>query len=114
MHALDRHPDQRAWLAKDLPGRIGTAVEELLRWGSAVTDFRRTATRDTVLAGQEITAGDRVVILGNRDDQVFADPWTLDLSRNPNPHVTFGGAVSTSALGLRWPGHSSVPCSLRC
>jgi cytochrome P450 len=102
VYALDRHPQQRAWLTEDLADRIPTAVEEFLRWGSAVMTFRRTATIDTVLSGQEIAQGDRVVMFyssGNRDERVFAEPWTLDLTRNPNPHVTFGGGGVHFCLG---------------
>jgi cytochrome P450 len=102
VYALDRNPQQRAWLVEDLPARIPTAVEEFLRWGSAVMTFRRTTTADTVLNGQAIAAGDKVVMFyssGNRDELAFADPWTVDLSRNPNPHVTFGGGGVHFCLG---------------
>ncbi|MER6121377.1 cytochrome P450 [Streptomyces sp. NPDC001795] len=69
------------------------AVEELLRWHPPVLSFRRTAVRDTELAGQAIRAGDKVVVFhasANRDERVFAAPDRLDLSRTPNPHVSFG------------------------
>src|SRR5690606_10673523 len=60
--ALSEHPDQRrAWL-DDLDGLAPTAVEEVLRWASPVMHFRRTATRDVVLRGREIAAGDKVVL----------------------------------------------------
>ena len=55
--------------------------------------FRRTATRDTMLGDQHIRAGDKVVIwfgAANRDPAVFADPHQLDLRRDPNPHLAFG------------------------
>ncbi|MEU5218262.1 cytochrome P450 [Streptomyces sp. NPDC020807] len=71
----------------------GTAVDELLRVHPPVLSFRRTAARDTVLAGQEIRAGDKVVVFhasANHDERVFADPHRLDLARTPNPHVSFG------------------------
>jgi cytochrome P450 len=102
VHAFDHYPDQREWLTEDLGGRLPTAVEELLRWGSAVMDFRRTATTDTVLGGQAISQGDKVVMFyssGNRDERAFTEPWTLDLSRDPNPHVTFGGGGVHFCLG---------------
>ncbi|MFF3325227.1 cytochrome P450 [Streptomyces sp. NPDC002889] len=69
------------------------AVDELLRRHPPVLSFRRTATRDTTLAGQPIRAGDKVVVFhasANHDERVFSDPQRLDLSRTPNPHVSFG------------------------
>ncbi|MGW2488925.1 cytochrome P450 [Streptomyces sp. NPDC001606] len=69
------------------------AVEELLRLHPPVLTFRRTAARDTELAGRRIRAGDKVVVFhasANRDERVFADPDRLDLARSPNPHVSFG------------------------
>ena len=102
MRALQDFPDQRAWLLEDFDGRIGSAVEEFLRFASPVMTFRRTATRDTVLAGQEIAAGEWVAMVyasGNRDERVFADPMRLDLSRSPNPHQGFGGGGPHFCLG---------------
>lgn len=72
---------------------LGTAVDELLRRHPPVLTFRRTAARDTELAGQRIRAGDKVVVFhasANHDERVFADPHRLDLNRAPNPHVSFG------------------------
>ncbi|MEV8532593.1 cytochrome P450 [Streptomyces sp. NPDC051211] len=69
------------------------AVDELLRVHPPVLSFRRTAARDTVLAGQHIRAGDKVVVFhasANHDERVFTDPARLDLGRAPNPHVSFG------------------------
>ncbi|MFK4065622.1 cytochrome P450 [Streptomyces sp. NPDC029674] len=70
-----------------------TAVEELLRRHPPVLSFRRTAARDTELAGTRIAAGDKVVVFhasAHHDERVFTDPHRLDLSRAPNPHVAFG------------------------
>ncbi|MFF1376223.1 cytochrome P450 [Streptomyces sp. NPDC058308] len=70
-----------------------TAVEELLRRHPPVLSFRRTATRDTELAGTRIAAGDKVVVFhasAHDDERVFTAPHRLDLSRSPNPHVAFG------------------------
>jgi len=92
MKALMDHPDQLAFL-RDHPEASAIAVEELLRFASPVYHFRRTATRDTELGGQQIKAGDKVVMWfasGNRDEAVFADPYRLDLTRYPNEHMTFG------------------------
>jgi cytochrome P450 len=102
--ALIEHPEQRAWLAED-PERWDLAVEELLRWATPVMHFRRTATRDTEIAGQAIAEGDRVVmwhISGNRDEIVFDDPYSLDLGRSPNEHldhIAFGGGGPHFCLG---------------
>ncbi len=91
--ALMEHPDQYAWLMEDLPGRLPTAREELLRWTSPVIYMRRTALKDVELAGQQIREGDKVVMYfgaANRDPAAFDRPEMLDLSRDPNPHIAFG------------------------
>ena len=91
--ALMEHPDQYAWLMADLPNRLPSAREELLRWTSPVIYMRRTARHDTELAGQAIKAGDKVVMYfgaANRDPGAFDRPDVLDLARDPNPHIAFG------------------------
>ncbi|MFH9083882.1 cytochrome P450 [Streptomyces sp. NPDC017673] len=90
--ALAEHPETYASLRA---GKVGvpSAVDELLRWHPPVLTFRRTAVRDTELAGRAIGAGDKVVVFhasANRDERVFAAPDRLDLARSPNPHVSFG------------------------
>jgi cytochrome P450 len=78
------------------------ATEEVLRWTAVTTHFRRTATCDTELRGQRIAEGDKVVVYfpsGNFDDEQFADPYTLDLSRTPNDHLTFGRGGPHRCLG---------------
>jgi cytochrome P450 len=90
--ALAEHPDEYERL-RDGKVQLDTAVDELLRWHPPVLTFRRTAAEDTELAGQPIRAGDKVVVFhasANHDERVFADPHRLDLSRAPNPHVSFG------------------------
>ncbi|MGV9246416.1 cytochrome P450 [Streptomyces sp. NPDC003710] len=90
--ALAGHPGAYDAL-RERPGRLPLAVEELLRWHPPVLSFRRSAARDTELAGQRIRAGDKVVVFhasANRDERVFTAPDTLDLFRTPNPHVSFG------------------------
>jgi cytochrome P450 len=92
MLALIEHPAERARLLAD-PSLLPTAVEEMLRWVTPVITFRRTATRDTGLAGVPIRAGDKVVVFyasANRDETVFANPDALDVGRTPNEHLTFG------------------------
>ncbi len=104
MLALIEHPDQRRRLLDD-PRLIDLAIEEFLRWASPVMHFRRTATRDTEIRGQRIAAGDRVVIWhisANRDEDVFPDPFTFDIGRNPDKsagHVAFGGGGAHFCLG---------------
>ncbi|MFJ2758989.1 cytochrome P450 [Nocardioides sp. NPDC087217] len=102
MKALQDFPDQRDLLLEDFDGRIGTAIEEFVRFASPVMTFRRTATQDTELGGQQIRAGDWVALIyssGNRDEQVFTDPDRLDITRDPNPHVGFGGGGPHFCLG---------------
>ena len=97
MKALMDHPEQLAFL-RDNPGKSQIAVEELLRYASPVYHFRRTATRDVEMGGQQIKAGNKVVMWfasGNRDEAVFADPYRLDLTRYPNEHMTFGKGAHT-------------------
>lgn len=92
MKALMDHPEQLRWFL-DHPDKRQTAIEELLRFASPVYHFRRTATRDVDMHGQRIREGDKVVMWfasGNRDESVFDEPYRLDLTRYPNPHVTFG------------------------
>ncbi|MFI5659067.1 cytochrome P450 [Streptomyces sp. NPDC051684] len=72
---------------------VALALDELLRRHPPVLTFRRTAAEDTTLAGTRIRRGDKVVVLhasANHDERVFHAPFALDLSRAPNPHVSFG------------------------
>jgi cytochrome P450 len=91
--ALFDNPDQLAWLKADLPARLPSAREELLRWTTPVIYMRRTARHDVVLAGEQIREGQKVVMYfgsANRDGAKFAHPDALDLARNPNEHIAFG------------------------
>jgi cytochrome P450 len=102
MHELGRHPEQKALLAGDFDARIGTAIEEIVRYVTPVMTFRRTATEDYVLNGREIKAGEWVATMfssANRDDRVFDNPNTFDITRNPNPHVGFGGGGPHFCMG---------------
>jgi cytochrome P450 family 142 subfamily A polypeptide 1 len=92
MEQLIRHPDQRRTLQTD-PGRIPTAVEEMLRWVTPIQNMNRTATADVELGGATIRAGDKVLLLypsANRDERQFPDPDVFDAERRPNDHVAFG------------------------
>lgn len=102
MQALSDNPEQREWLMADFDGRIGTAVEEMVRWATPILTFRRTAARDCELNGTAIAAGDKVVMFyasANWDTEVFGAPERFDLSRHPNPHVSFGGGGVHHCLG---------------
>jgi cholest-4-en-3-one 26-monooxygenase len=101
MLALIEHPDQAQRLRDD-PSLWDTGVEEMLRWGSSIHNFRRTASRDTELRGVPIAEGEKVVIYyasANRDEAVFENPHTFDVARDPNDHVTFGGGGVHYCLG---------------
>jgi cytochrome P450 len=102
MLALMEHRDEWRRLRDD-PGLMPTATEELLRWGSPTMHFRRTATRDVELRRQRIREGDKVVVWfvsGNRDDEVFPEPYRFDLGRDPNPHMAFGSGGPHVCLGM--------------
>jgi cytochrome P450 len=101
MLALMEHPEQLKLLQEE-PERIPRATEEILRWATPVHHFRRTATRDVELRGAEIKRGDKVVTWftsANRDEEVFPDPYTFDVTRTPNDHVTFGPGGPHFCLG---------------
>ena len=104
MQAFFDHPDQWDLLVSDPAGRIDGAVEEILRWATPVLFFRRNCTRDTELGGQTIRAGEKIslwYISGNRDESVFDDPFRFDITRDPNPHIAFGGGGPHFCLGAQ-------------
>ena len=99
--ALMEHPEELDRLAAD-PSLVSTAVDEILRYGTPIIYFRRTATSDTEIRGVPIQAGDRVALwylAANFDEEVFADPQRFDAGRQPNPHVTFGRGGPHFCLG---------------
>jgi methyl-branched lipid omega-hydroxylase len=94
MLALSQYPDQLKIWQDDFEGVTPTAIEEVLRWGTPVIFMRRTATQDTELRGETIKEGDKLVLWycsGNRDEEVFDNPFAFDVRRDPNDHVAFGG-----------------------
>jgi cholest-4-en-3-one 26-monooxygenase len=101
MAAFFDHPDQWELLRRDrslLPG----AVEEMLRYVTPVMHFRRTATADLELHGQQIEEGDKIVFWhtsANRDESAFENPDTFDITRSPNNHIAFGGGGPHFCLG---------------
>ncbi len=99
---LTEHPDQRELLLADFDGRIGPAVEEIVRYVSPVIWMRRTLTQDTVMNGHAYRENDKVLLFyqaANRDESVFSDPDRFDITRSPNPHVGFGSAGPHFCLG---------------
>ena len=102
MYALTTHPEQRRVLADDFETVIPTAVDEIVRWATPVIHFRRTAVEDCSIGGQEVRAGDKVVLWfnsANRDETVFEDPYVFDVRRTPNDQVGFGGGGPHFCLG---------------
>ncbi|MFF3287274.1 cytochrome P450 [Streptomyces sp. NPDC003023] len=99
MHAFLTHPEQ--WeLYKRL--RPHTTAEEIVRWATPVVSFQRTATQDVVLGGARIKKGDRVGLFyssANNDPSVFDHPERFDITRDPNPHLGFGGGGPHFCLG---------------
>jgi len=94
MHELLAHPDQLALLTSDLDRYLPSAREELLRWTSPVIYMRRTVKADTELGGRHLREGDKVVLYygaANRDATAFDAPHRLDITREPNRHLAFGG-----------------------
>ncbi|WP_072805458.1 cytochrome P450 [Rhodococcoides yunnanense] len=102
MLSLSENPDQLAWLRDNIDGPIMPAINEFIRHASPVIQFARTAVVDVELGGQQIAAGDKVVMFycsGNRDESVYADPTSFDLSRPRGRHVGFGGGGVHYCLG---------------
>jgi cholest-4-en-3-one 26-monooxygenase len=101
MNAFLEHPDEYRALVDD-PSLVNSATEEVLRWASPVMYFRRNATEDIELRGQQIKAGDKVSIWyasANRDEEHFEDPFRFDIRRTPNEHIAFGGGGPHFCLG---------------
>ena len=102
MHYLTQNPDQRKIWQDDLDGVSTTAVEEIVRYAAPVVYMRRTLTQDYVLSGKELKAGEKVAMMygsASRDEDVFENPDTFDVLRNPNPHLGFGGPGPHFCLG---------------
>lgn len=92
MLAVATHPDERDRLTRD-PSLIPGAIEEMLRWGSPIASFMRTATRDTELRGTPIREGDRLLLLyasANRDEAVFGPDAEEFRTTRDAGHVAFG------------------------
>ena len=99
MMAFTEFPDQWELFKRERPG---TAADEIVRWASPTTSFQRTALEDTELSGVQIKKGQRVVMFyraANFDEDVFDDPYTFNILRDPNPHVGFGGTGAHYCIG---------------
>lgn len=104
MNAFLEHPDQWELFRSDIDGHLAGTTEEILRWATPVLFFRRNVTRDLELRGRQIKAGDKVTlwyISGNRDEDVFDDPFRFDITRSPNHHIAFGGGGPHFCLGAQ-------------
>ena len=101
MLTLIQHPAEMAKLRDD-PSLAPSAVEEILRWTTPIIHFARTAISDTEIRGQRIRAGEAVAMFypsANRDEEVFDDAYTFDITRTPNEHLAFGGYGEHFCLG---------------
>ncbi|MBF9328444.1 cytochrome P450 [Mycobacteroides chelonae] len=99
MMAFTQFPQQWELYKKERPE---TAADEIVRWATPVTSFQRTALEDTELGGVQIKKGQRVVMMyrsANFDEEVFEDPFSFDIMRNPNPHMGFGGSGAHYCIG---------------
>ncbi len=102
MHALLTNPEQYKLLVDDPEGSIDVAIEEILRWASPVLHFKRTVNGGAEIRGHEFQDGDEIVmwyVSANRDEEVFDDPFTFDVTRDPNPQIAFGGGGNHFCLG---------------
>ena len=99
MNAFFDHPDQWELFKRERPE---TAIDEIIRWATPVLCFQRTALKDVELGGAAIKKGERVGIFyasGNFDEDVFEDPFSFDILRDPNPHLSFGGHGAHYCIG---------------
>ena len=90
--ALLEHPDQFELLKRE-PERLPKAIEEMVRWVTPLLNMSRTATEDVEIQGTRIRKGDQVLLMyaaANRDEKVFDAPQVFDITRDPNPHLSFG------------------------
>jgi cytochrome P450 len=93
--ALIENPSELARLRQNMD-LMPTAAEEMIRWTTPVKEFMRTAAEDTTVRGVPIAKGESVYLAyvsGNRDEEVFDEPFRFDVGRDPNKHVAFGYGV---------------------
>jgi cholest-4-en-3-one 26-monooxygenase len=99
MNAFLDNPDQWELFKRERPA---TAVDEIIRWATPVHCFQRTALTDTDVSAVTIREGQRAGLFyssANFDESVFEHPFRFDISRNPNPHLSFGGNGAHFCIG---------------
>lgn len=99
MNAFLDHPEQWELWKRERPE---TMVDEVIRWATPVSSFQRTALNDVTVGDVAVKKGQRVGLFyasANFDDEVFTDPYTFDITRDPNPHVAFGGHGAHYCIG---------------
>ena len=99
MHAFFQNPEQWELYKATRPA---TAGDEIIRWGTPVTVFQRTAINDVEVGGVQVAKGERVGMFyasANFDEDVFTDPFRFDITRDPNPHQAFGGHGAHYCIG---------------
>ena len=102
MLALMENPAEMARLRAHPDELLTSAADEIIRWATPVVYFKRTATRDIEMHGTTIRENDPVVLFymaANYDETVFENPYRFDVSRSPNPHLSFGGGGPHYCLG---------------
>lgn len=102
LNTFTKYPDQKALLVEDYEAHAKTSTDEIVRWASPVTWMRRTLATDYVLSGQEIKAGEKVLLFynsANKDEDAFENPYTFDVTRTPNDHYGFGAPGPHFCLG---------------
>ena len=103
IHALANDPALLAQIQDPAFDKWDEATDEMIRWASPTTHFRRTATRDFEFHGKQVKAGDKVILWfasGNRDETAIPDPFTIDLTRPRNPFLSFGQGGPHICLGM--------------
>ena len=103
LHALANEPGMLEQVRGLDEAGLNTAVDELVRWASPTSHFRRTATADFDYGGKHIRKGDKVILWfasANRDDAVFDSPYEIDLARKPNRYMSFGQGGPHVCLGM--------------
>lgn len=103
IHALANDPALLAEIQQDDFAHWDEATDEMIRWASPTTHFRRTATRDFEYHGKQVKAGDKVILWfasGNRDETAIPDPYTIKLDRPRNPFLSFGQGGPHICLGM--------------
>ncbi|MET9515885.1 cytochrome P450 [Streptomyces sp. NPDC002994] len=99
---LTEHPEQRALLVSDFDRYADGAVDEIVRHSTPIIQFRRTVIAECSLGGREFRPGEKVVLFyasANRDEAVFTNPDVFDITRDPNPHLGYGGGGPHYCLG---------------